>query len=795
MPDTFGKNAMSGLQTCENEPIHQSGGIQPVGVLLILDAVHYRIIQVSANCAALIGKTPQELLGERFDAVVAPALAAAVLAWHGQSRALFLPPIRFAIARGAATMPVDMVAHRIDDTVQVEILPVPAAGETPPNLFHDLLKLSESISHAANVPQLLALAATEVAGVTGAQRVMAYEFDAAFHGTVTFEILAPGCEDSYMGLKFPASDIPAQARAMYLKNRIRVIADTHYRPVPLAPLLHPVTGQPADLTHALLRSVSPVHLEYLGNMGVRGSMSISLVVNGALWGMLICHHDLPLLLAPDQRNYCEVLGQIVSLHVGQILQIETSQQDLRAQQTLFNIFPNGQVRERFAQILMKQEASLLSLFAADGMVLQHDGRNLQSGMKLDDDALRSLATLATLATHATLATADARDAIAMPAQVVETASLANALARAGLAPVADCGGFLYVPMTNDGKSFILFVRREQISQVNWAGNPHKASDSPETALAPRKSFAQWQETVRGQCTPWTPTEQRCARQLAILARDRIQVEAIKATQDQLMQAEKLASIGQLAAGVAHEINNPIGFVSSNLSTLQRYWDDMSALVAGYDEVIRSAPDSATALARAARLKKGIDFDFLKEDTPELILQSRNGITRVRDIVQNLKDFSHVGSEDQWVFADLASAMDSTLKIVLPQLRDKVTVQRHYESVPQVWCVPSEINQVFVNLLVNAGQAIETTGTITIGMQAHGESVAIDISDTGVGIAPDIQARIFDPFFTTRDVGKGAGLGLSIAYGIVERHRGHLSVQSVPGQGTTLRIVLPIRAPT
>ena len=773
---------MTGLRSCDNEPIHLSGGIQPIGVLLILDAVHYRVIQVSANSATLLGKAPQDLLGLSFDAVVAPSLAVTVMSWHGNSRALVLPPIRFALTQAATTIAVDMVVHRVDGTLQVEMLPVPASAETPPNLFHDLLKFSESISHAASVAQLLALAAGEVAAVTGAQRVMAYEFDAAFHGTVTFETLAPGCVDSYMGLRFPAADIPPQARAMYLKNRIRVIADTHYRPVPLEPLLHPGTGLPVDLTHALLRSVSPLHLEYLGNMGVRGSMSISLVVNGALWGMLICHHDRPLMLAPDQRNYCEVLGQIASLHVGQLLQIEASQLDLQAQQTLFNIFPNGEARERFAQILMRQEASLLSLFAAHGMVLQHGGRCLQRGVTLDDTALRDLATLA------------ARDAADAPARVFETASLASALAAAGLAPVAGLGGFLYLPITSDGTGFILFVRREQISQVNWAGNPHKPGDGSDAVLAPRKSFAQWQETVRGQCTPWTPIQQRCAGQLAILARDRIQVEAIKATQDQLMQSEKLASIGQLAAGVAHEINNPIGFVSSNLSTLQRYWEDVSALVAGYDEVICSEPDSAAARERTMRLKQGIDFDFLQEDAPALILQSRHGITRVRDIVQNLKDFSHVGSEEQWMFADLVQGMDSTLKIVLPRLRDKVAVKRHYDALPQVWCVPSEINQVFVNLLVNAGQAIGPTGTITIRMQAHGEVVAIDISDTGVGIASEIQARIFDPFFTTRDVGQGAGLGLSIAYGIIEHHRGHLSVQSVPGQGTTMRIVLPIRTP-
>jgi two-component system NtrC family sensor kinase len=187
------------------------------------------------------------------------------------------------------------------------------------------------------------------------------------------------------------------------------------------------------------------------------------------------------------------------------------------------------------------------------------------------------------------------------------------------------------------------------------------------------------------------------------------------------------------------------------------------------------------------LKQSIDFDFLKQDTPDLIRQSRDGITRIRDIVQKLKDFSQT---------HLSRAMDSTLTIVLPELRDKADVRTEYEDVPEVWCVPSQITQVFLNLLINAGQAItgKEKGKITIRIHAIGDQVAIDIGDTGVGIPADIIGRIFDPFFTTRDVGAGAGLGLSIAYGIVETHRGVLSVQSTPGAGSTFRIMLPVHAP-
>ena len=784
MPD-HRKRVIDILQACEKEPIHLLGGIQPIGVLLILSDADFRVIQASANSATLLGRAPAALLGLSLDALVVSSVATIIRNWHAQAGAQFLPPIHTWLVQGDDVAAVDLVVHRIDQTLQLEMLPVADADRAAPDLFHDLLKLNEKISAAAGVAQLLALAANEVAAVTGAQRVMVYEFDADYHGTVTFEKLAPGCTDSYMGLRFPASDIPAQARALYLKNRIRVIADTHYLAVPLEPALHPMTGLPADLTHALLRSVSPVHLEYLGNMGVRGSMSISLVVDDALWGMIICHHERPLLVSADHRNYCEVLGQIVALHIGQLLKVMESRLDFAAQQTLFDTFPNDSQHERFAQVLMRQGAALLTLFAADGMVLRRDGRTQHCGIAISDDAVFSLATLAACAA---VASAD------LQTPVFANAGLADALVAASFEPIVGIGGFLYIPVPGDAANFILLLRVEQVRQVTWAGNPNKADDDPQAALAPRKSFANWQETVRGQCTPWTPTQQRCARQLASLARDRLQIEALRATQDRLLQAEKMGSIGQLAAGVAHEINNPIGFVSSNLSTLQRYWKEVAALIDGYDDVLRNTPHAADAIARTACLKQAIDFDFIMDDTPDLIRQSRHGITRVHEIVQNLTDFSHVGSEDRWAPSDLVRAMDNTLELLMPTLRDKAEVVRLYDSLPPVWCMPSQINQVFHNLLRNAGQAIEGSGIITVHMHAADERVVIDISDTGVGIAPAILDKIFDPFFTTRDVGKGTGLGLSVAYGIIDRHRGELSVKSAPHRGTLMRISLPVRRP-
>jgi two-component system NtrC family sensor kinase len=261
----------------------------------------------------------------------------------------------------------------------------------------------------------------------------------------------------------------------------------------------------------------------------------------------------------------------------------------------------------------------------------------------------------------------------------------------------------------------------------------------------------------------------------------------------LMQADKMASIGQLAAGVAHEINNPIGYVYSNLGTLEKYVQDTFGMLDQYEQAEASIPDAAVrAKLKAARDK--LDIAFLKEDLRDLMSESRDGITRVKKIVQNLKDFSHVDVSDEWHYADLHSGIDSTLNIVTNEIKYKAEVVKEYGALPEVECLSSQLNQVFMNLLVNAAHAIEERGTITLRSGTEGEEVWVEVSDTGKGIAPEHMKKIFDPFFTTKAIGKGTGLGLSLTYGILQKHHGRIEVNSEVGIGTTFRVCLPIKQP-
>ena len=292
----------------------------------------------------------------------------------------------------------------------------------------------------------------------------------------------------------------------------------------------------------------------------------------------------------------------------------------------------------------------------------------------------------------------------------------------------------------------------------------------------------------------TEEAQTLARRVEELEKAHAEVQAInkrlKDTQQQLLQSEKMASIGQLAAGVAHEINNPIGYVHSNLGSLEGYVNDIFRMIEVYAGVERSHPGEAAIFAEAKALREKLDIDFLKDDVHALLAETREGIGRVKKIVQDLKDFSRTGAEDEWQWADLHKGIDSTLNIVNNEIKYKAKVVKEYGTLPEIECLPSQLNQVFMNLLVNASHAIEGQGTITVRTGADEHSLWVTVSDTGSGIAPENLKRIFEPFFTTKPVGKGTGLGLSLSYGILQKHGGRLEVESELSRGTTFRVILP-----
>ncbi len=279
--------------------------------------------------------------------------------------------------------------------------------------------------------------------------------------------------------------------------------------------------------------------------------------------------------------------------------------------------------------------------------------------------------------------------------------------------------------------------------------------------------------------------------------DRIEAEKVlKRNQAQMVQSEKMAGLGQLAAGVAHEINNPVGFVMSNLQTLKKYAASIKKMIATYESAldpVRKGEWTAcqSRIGEVAATREDEDIAYILDDLDNLVNESIDGTTRVKDIVKGLKSFARV-DEAEMKEADINEGIESTLKIVWNEIKYKCEVVKKLNPLPMIVCFPGQLNQVFMNLIVNAAQAMPSQGTLTIETGVQGDEIVIRFSDTGSGIKPENMEKLFNPFFTTKAVGKGTGLGLSVSYGIIKKHKGDISVESQVGVGTTFTIRLPLK---
>lgn len=303
----------------------------------------------------------------------------------------------------------------------------------------------------------------------------------------------------------------------------------------------------------------------------------------------------------------------------------------------------------------------------------------------------------------------------------------------------------------------------------------------------RKELELWAKTLENRVQERTQEiEQKNARLTEL-------IDTMKRIQEQLVHSEKMASLGQLVAGIAHEINNPVNFISSNISPLKNYISAMKRLIMEYEQRLNIYDDTQQGLEQ---LKSDLDFDFLIDDLDDLIQDVETGAIRIKRIVQDLRNFSRL-DEAEMKTVDIHDSLNTTLNLLGHIYENRITVHKQYGYIPPVECYAGQLNQVFMNLLANAGQAIVRSGNvwITTWLEDQGAGVgrvAIAIRDDGAGVPEELLPKIFDPFFTTKDVGEGTGLGLSISYGIIEKHQGEITVESTPGEGTEFTLKIPLK---
>jgi chemotaxis family two-component system sensor kinase Cph1 len=782
---------------CALEKIHVIGCIQPHGMLFAMSEPDLVVRYVSANVSDLLGLRAEDVLGQSFQKVIGTEQVAALQSAVKGNDAFVAILVRVAMRSGSRELP--CVVHRRGGMLIVEF---ELALENRTKTLHDIdMHVRLPLLHlesAKDIAELAHVAADEIKRLSGFDRVMIYRFDDHWNGEVIAEVSSSSAV-SYQGLRFPATDIPPQARQLFVVNALRTIEDVDAETVQIIPNVNPVTGIRLDLTHSLLRSASPIHLEYLRNMDVRSSMTVSIIVEGKLWGMIACHHPRPHAVDRSTRSLAVLIAQNCASQVTLRIDNAALQRRVESRDAL----------ERYLTEIKGSEDSLgvhlhsprvLNLFDADGLISRIDGVVACNGVTAEYDSL--LPTIARLRALATRGIASSQALGGMEMSPAFNTSRAS--------------GALYVDLGEANGDFLLFLRRELVNTVVWAGNPHEAvSVDTQDRLHPRASFAAWRETVRGLSRGWTTIELENARYLReqlLRLRDARQLVAAnqalvreiaerKRAQADLLMAQKLESVGRLAAGVAHEINTPVQFVSDNVQFVRT---SMTAIVGviqafrGLQHAAQSGADVAAAAQAVAVAETAADLDYILEEAPRAIDSSSDGLERIATIVRSMKELAHPDQAHK-TSADLNRAIESTLLVARSEYKYVADVQTDFGVLPPILCYLGEINQVVLNLLLNAAYAVSDAvkdtgqrGTLTVRTRLDGDEVEISIGDTGTGIPEGVRDKIFDPFFTTKEVGKGTGQGLAIAYSVVvKKHGGSLRFETECGKGTTFFIRLPV----
>lgn len=489
------------LDNCAREPIHVPGSIQPRGVLAVVHEPDFEVRQVSANVADLLGRPVDAVLGRHLSALIGVEQAARV----ERAASIFgnlsrQNPVECVIDVAGESRDFDAILHRDPGGVLLVELEI-AYGERPfsfPNTYLAVRSSVEELNRAATLTELYDTAARAVRDLTGFDRVMVYRYDAHYNGDVVAESKREDL-NSFLGLHYPSTDIPAQARALYEKNWVRLISDVDYTPVPLVPSIDPASGTPLDLTCSTLRSVSPIHVEYLQNMGVHASMSISLLRHGRLWGLIACHHYAGSHLPPfGTRAAAEFLGSTLSLRLVDRFEGDQLHQRLAAQAVLAKLTAATLDQGEPLAAALLGAPDLLDLVPADGVVVGIQGEHRVHGSVPPPEVVSAV-------------TAWARG---VDDEIASSDCLSSELPWLDLDP-QEAAGALVINLP-DGQSAVWF-RREVLRSVDWGGDPHNkaiaVSEGDAIRLSPRKSFERWRETVRECSEPWTLIEIESAEAL------------------------------------------------------------------------------------------------------------------------------------------------------------------------------------------------------------------------------------------------------------------------------------------
>jgi two-component system, chemotaxis family, sensor kinase Cph1 len=724
---------------CDAEPIHIPGGIQPHGYLIALSA-DLRIVQVSENLSALTGQPPEALLGQTLDAIVGAEGAQRVAQAANRDGELDDAPLYLGTFDANAQR-FDVTAHRHEDTLIVEMEAAAASGDAFASIYPLTRTFARGLQNAGTVQELADLAVREVRAITRFGRVMLYSFDDEGRSHVLAEDRDPQYA-SFLHQFFPASDIPRQARALYLRNRIRLVADVNYRPAQLVPPLNPLTGRPTDLTYATLRSFSPVHLEYMRNMNTHASMSVSIIVRGQLWGLISCHDHDARFVPFNTRLAVEHLGHMLSLQIEAKEERAEGEYLAGLRRTMGRLIGAMGEHENFVAGLRAVPDDVLSFARSAGAAIVMNDQITLMGSTPDEATVRELTHW--LAENTT--------------GVWATDSLAREWPPAKAHEDRACG-VLAVPVSQIFRNYLLWFRPELMQTIKWAGEPVKITDA-DGAKAPRTNFSPWLETVRGHSALWRQGELEIAGEL----RGALLNIVLKRAEERAELANELARANKeleaFSYSVSHDLRAPLRHI------------------AGYGDLLRE-----------------LEGDRMAEKSRRFLNNMLDSARFAGTLVDDLLTFSQMGRA-----ALRPAPVDlGQLVRVIVQECESDTPARHIEwdigELPRVVGDAAFLQLAVRNLMSNAVKYTRTreSAKIEIFATRTDDEYIIAVKDNGVGFDMKYGAKLFGVFqrLHRAEEFEGTGIGLANVRRIVERHEGRTWAEGRLGEGATFYFSLPI----
>ncbi|SKA82668.1 Bacteriophytochrome (light-regulated signal transduction histidine kinase) [Prosthecobacter debontii] len=730
------------LTNCDREPIHIPGSVQPHAIIVVLEEPSLQVLQVSANAPESLGISQEELLQSSLSDLVDEGMCSyvveQVLSKSLEASPHYLPPLQI----GKNAEPFEALVHRYQGVLILELETWPdKSSAVKEEVYVSLKHTLNQLQGTTSVAEFCQQAAEHVKMFTGFDRVMVYRFADDASGHVIAEARREDLE-SYLGLHYPASDIPKQARILFVKSQLRLNPDVRYQAIPLVPLLRPDTSAPLDMSYCVSRSMSPIHAEYLQNMGVAASMSISIVVGEELWGLFACHHYSPRYVPHTVRMACEFLAHMLSLQVSSKESDEQHEYKMRLHQQHRLLADAMAMNTEFHTVLNQSKGQTLAGIEADGAALVLNDTVFLRGRTPDENAVKSLAL--------TLV-----ESIEQP--VWSTDHVSKVFPQ-WIGGEDQASGVLAARLSKHIPAFVLWFRLEETQTVKWAGNPFKPVEAGPHGdrLTPRKSFQLWKEEVRGKSRPWLACESDAARMLR---------QTILETE--VRRAEQLARL------------------NAELDERNRQLDSF-AYVASHDlkEPLRGISNFSNFLLE--------DYAAQLDDQGMHYLRTMMRLTeRMETLLDSLLYYSRLSRGDlQSRRVDMNASLHDAQEMLVARLRESGAQVHVPRPLPDVYGDADRLSEVLSNLISNAIKYNDKDrAEIEIGWQEDEEEdgPVFYIRDNGIGIAPEHRQLIFQIFkrlHGRQEYGGGVGAGLTIVRKIIERHGGRIWLESRPGEGTT-----------